>query len=252
MNAMIRVFIVDDDRDHADSIAEILEMRGFDVEVAFSGEEALARFRDADFDIVLMDIKLPGMNGVETFFEFKKLRAAAHVLMMTGYSVERLAAQALENGALGVLRKPFCIPDLLDALARQRPRTIVLIADDDPDFVTSIAPILAGNGYTVRVASTGAEALEKLSAEGADCLILDVRLPVLSGPEVYARLCAEGHPVPTILVTGYAGLEDAGSDEKPAPSLGSPLAPPVGEVLLKPFDPHRLLAAVGAAVAPLP
>jgi DNA-binding response OmpR family regulator len=242
MTAMIHVLIVDDDRDHAESIAEILEMRGFEVELAFSGEEAVARFRDVDFDIVLMDIKLPGINGVEAFFEFKKVRPAAHVLMMTGYSVEQLAAQAVEHGALGILRKPFCIPDLLAALALRRPRTLVLIADDDPDFVTSIAPILAGNGYTVRVASTGAEALEKVGVEGVDCLILDVRLPVLSGPEVYARLCAEGNAVPTILVTGYAGGEEVAN--------AASLEPPLGEVLLKPFDPRTLLAAIGAAVAP--
>ena len=63
-----RIFIVDDDQDHAESLADILELRGYEVEVAFTGEDAIERFREADFDLVFMDVKLPGKNGVETFF----------------------------------------------------------------------------------------------------------------------------------------------------------------------------------------
>ena len=97
------VLVVDDDRDHAESVAEILEMRGHRVELAYTGEQAIVRFCEADFDMVLMDVKLPGMNGVQTFFEFRRLRADARVLMMTGYSVEQLllTSRQLEGGARG-------------------------------------------------------------------------------------------------------------------------------------------------------
>ena len=111
-----RIFIVDDDRDHAESIADILAMHGHDVDMAFSGEEAVRRFTEREFDLTLMDVKLPGMNGVEAFFELRRQRADAQIIMMTGFSVEQLLSQAMLNGARGVLYKPLAIPELLRAI----------------------------------------------------------------------------------------------------------------------------------------
>jgi two-component system, NtrC family, response regulator HydG len=111
-----RIFIVDDDRDHAESIADILAMQGHEVVMVFTGEDAVQRFAERLFDLTLMDVKLPGMNGVETFFELRRQRADAQVLMMTGFSVEQHLSQALLSGARGVLRKPFAIADLLRAI----------------------------------------------------------------------------------------------------------------------------------------
>jgi DNA-binding response OmpR family regulator len=111
-----RILIVDDDRDHADSIADIVAMRGHDVEIATSGEAGVACFRDGDFDLVLMDVKMPGMNGVEAFHELRKLRPNARVMMMTGFSVEQLVDEALAHGAIGTMRKPLEIPRLLQTV----------------------------------------------------------------------------------------------------------------------------------------
>ena len=234
-----RILIVDDDHDHAESVADILDMRGHRVELAYTGEEALARFYEADFDLVLMDVKLPGKNGVETFLEFKRVRPDARVLMMTGFTLEHLIRQAVDNGALGVLRKPFNARDLLQAVENVKPRGIVLIADDDPLFTGSIVPVLAAHGYCVETAATGAEALHKLSNGTVDCLLLDVRMPVLSGLEVYLRLKKAGRLVPTILVTGHAGDDDTEQLRLMAQGL-----------LIKPFDPNVLLRRVAELGAP--
>jgi two-component system, NtrC family, response regulator HydG len=112
-----RIFIVDDDHDHAESIADILAINGHEVEMAFSGEQAVRRFAEREFDLTLMDVKLPGMNGVEAFFELRRQRADAQIVMMTGFSVEQLLARAVLNGARGVLYKPLAIPELLRAVA---------------------------------------------------------------------------------------------------------------------------------------
>ena len=111
-----RILIVDDDRDHAESIADVLAMHGHEVEMAHTGEEAVNRFDKADFDLTLMDVKLPGMNGIEAFYEIRRRRADARVIMMTGFSVEQLLSQALVNGAHGVLYKPLAINNLLRAV----------------------------------------------------------------------------------------------------------------------------------------
>jgi two-component system, NtrC family, response regulator HydG len=111
-----RIFIVDDDRDHAESIADILAMQGHEVVMVYTGEDAVRRFAEHLFDLTLMDVKLPGMNGVEAFLELRRQQADAQVVMMTGFSVEQHLSQALTNGARGVLRKPFAVADLLRAV----------------------------------------------------------------------------------------------------------------------------------------
>jgi len=237
---MTRVLIVDDDSDHAESLADVIEMRGHTVQLAYSGEEAIEQFRSADFDFVLLDVRLPGINGVETFLELKKIRPAVQVMLMTGYSVEQLVAQAIEGGALGVLHKPFAALQVLELLSKVAPRGRVLVADSDAEFVGSVVPILQMAGYAVEVAATGAEALDKMLNDPVDCLVLDMRLPVLSGAELYARLIKAGRAMPTVLVTG--GHEDAEGDPR--------LRSQIRGMLFKPFDPNALLTAIGSAGSP--
>lgn len=234
-----RILVIDDDRDHAESIADVLTARGIEVELAFTGEAGISRFRAADFDMVLMDVKLPGKNGVETFFEFRKIRPDARVMLMTGYSLEHLIAQAVDKGALGVLRKPFAVGDLLNVLDRVKPCGMVLVADDDPDFAASIRPILMQHGYRVEIATTGQQALEKAGIGDVSCLVLDLAMPVLSGLEVYWKLKDAGRAIPTIFVTGMPGEKSAAEAQlRSATAQG---------MFLKPFDPAELLRAVDLA-----
>jgi DNA-binding response OmpR family regulator len=235
---MTHVLIVDDDRDHAESLADVLDMRGHATEVCYTGEDAVARFREEDFDFVLLDIKLPGIDGLETFLQMKKIRPDVRVMMMTGYSLEQIVAQAIESGALGVLNKPFAATQLLQVLGELKPRSTVLVVDDDPDFIDSIEGILDIAGYEVLLADNGADALQLVLKGGIDCLILDLHLPVMSGTQVYAHLIEAGRAVPTVLVTG--GATDAQGEAQ--------LSAATCDILYKPFDPHALLAAVGAAV----
>jgi DNA-binding response OmpR family regulator len=236
---MTRVLIVDDDCDHAESLADVIELRGHTAQVAFSGEEAIDCFRATNFDFVLLDVKLPGINGVDTFLELKKIRPAAQVMMMTGYSVEQLVTRAIEGGALGVLHKPFAATEILELLVEVKQRGRVLVADDDPDFVDSVVPILESAGYRVDTAATGAEALEQMQHEHVDCLLLDLSLPVLSGAELYARLVEASRIVPTVLMT--SDREETEEDSR--------LRSQTCGMLFKPIDPNALLAVIEAAVS---
>jgi two-component system response regulator HydG len=231
----LRVFIVDDDRDFAESLALLIEGRGHQVELAFSGEEATAKFRDKDFDITFMDVRLPGKNGTESFLEIRKFKPSARVVMMTGYSVEQLLEQAIEHGAWGVLDKPINVHQMLEMLERIKPDGI-LVVDDDPDFVRSVQDLLVSNGYTVFVATNGQEAIERIRSNGIDILVLDLRLPILSGLETYLELKRTGQVVPTLIVTAY--LDEYADDVDRLRSLS------VSGVLSKPFDPRDLLEAV--------
>jgi len=233
----IRVFIVDDDMDLAESLSIALEGNGCEVEIAHSGEEAIKVFRERDFDIAFMDVKLPGMNGVESFLEIKKMKPGAKIVMMTGYSVEQLLDQALHNGAWGILHKPIDMNILLEHL-KNIGKQGVLVVDDDPDFVLSTQDFLINSGYRVFVASNGEEAIKCLHSKAIDILILDLRMPILNGLETCMELKKEGLFVPTIIVTAFA------EEEKRA--LDMLCIMPFCGLLKKPFDPKDLINAINA------
>lgn len=224
-----RILIVDDDKDHAESIADLLQLRDYDVKVAHSGEQAIELFGRFDFDVTVMDVKLPGMNGVEAFFQFRKLRPSAQVIMMTGLSVEQLIARAVEGGVVSILRKPFAMGDLIDALA-QVPRGLVLVADDDPTFAEATSDFLTANGYRTAIARNGQEAFAQVISNRVDCLLLDLCMPILSGMEVYWKLRESACSVPTIIVSAFA-------HEVPEWLAAE-------QILIKPFDPTLLIKAI--------
>ncbi len=228
----LKILVVDDDQDFAESLTLVLEGRGYVVEVAHTGEEAIRKFRDNDFDISFMDVKLPGKNGVESFMAIRKFKPDARVVMMTGYSVEQLLDEALENGAWGVLHKPLDMKKFLSMIEKIQPYGI-LITDDDPDFVMSIKELLTSKGYSVFVATNGREAVDRIMSIDIDVLILDLRMPVLNGLETYLELKKAGRAVPTIIITAFAD-EETGTIERLR-------ALSVSGVLRKPFDPGELL-----------
>ncbi len=232
----MRIFIVDDDRDFAESMAEVFKMRGYDVETAASGEEAVRRFKEKDFDVAFMDVKMPGKNGVQSFLEIRKLKPHTKVIMMTGYSVEQLLEQAVENGDLGVLHKPLNMKKVLGMVREVQTSGVVLIADDDPDFAKSVKELLEDNHYTVSVVHNGQDAVDLILRNGIDVVILDLRMPVLNGLEVYMELKRKNKSIPALIVTAYPDEEMKALDSLRAMSqLG---------ILTKPFDPRKLIEAV--------
>lgn len=201
--AGLRILVVDDDQDFAETIAEILDSRGHDVQLAHSGEDALAQAAGASFDLFLMDIQLPGINGVEVFHELRKGNPNARAILMTGYSVEQLIEKAVEEGAIAVLKKPIDIPHVLEMMDDVRPGKRILLVDDDPDFSETFQKVLESNGYTVEAASNGGAAIERVRAEEVGALMLDIQLPDMNGLEVYLEARKADPDVPVIVVTGF-------------------------------------------------
>ena len=114
----IRVLLVDDeDRFRATTTAS-LRRRGFDVQAVASGAEAIERVKKGDVDTVVLDIKMPGMNGHDVLHEIKRLKPDVAVIMITGYSSEATAYEDLHEGAFAYLKKP-CSIEFLDLKIRE-------------------------------------------------------------------------------------------------------------------------------------
>ena len=107
------VLVVDDLKSIRLTLGGILEDEGYNVVLAEDGYQAIEAANQTPFDLIFMDIKMPGINGVQTFREIKKINPQAVVIMMTAYSVEDLVGQALGEGAYGVVYKPFDIDEIV-------------------------------------------------------------------------------------------------------------------------------------------
>lgn len=232
----MKILIVDDNRDLADGLAVVLEDEGHDVRLAYSAGSGVDLFRGEKPDVLFLDVKLPDQNGVDVFRMLHQEQPDVRIIMMTGYRLEQLLAKVVEKGEVAVLRRPFTMEALLDKLYEVEEEGIVLIADDDPDFADGMAEYLSMHGKRVLIAHTGKEALEMAASNEIDVLVLDLRLPVICGIDIYLELKSRGQVVPMIIVTGY------GASEKN--TIDTFRSMEVTGCLFKPFEPSLLIDTI--------
>ena len=109
----IKVLIVDDEKEFAKALAERLAIRNFEVESVNSGAEALERIRQGNIDVVLLDVLMPGMDGIETFAKIRKLDPTIQVVMLTGHAKIETAIDGIKDGIYDYILKPVKIDELV-------------------------------------------------------------------------------------------------------------------------------------------
>ena len=113
-----RVLVVDDEASIRDLLAKTLALAEYDVDVAPDGRTALERMRMCPYDLLITDLKMPGMDGLAVIREAKRYKADLPVIIITGYSTESSAIDAVNLGVAGYLTKPFRVPQVLAAAAK--------------------------------------------------------------------------------------------------------------------------------------
>ena len=201
------VLVVDDLKSIRLTLGGILEDEGYNVILAEDGYKAIEASKQTPFDLVFMDIKMPGINGVQTFREIKKINPDAAVIMMTAYSVEDLIKEALEEGAYAVVYKPFDIEKIVSIIESALQKTLILVVDDSFTDRETLKNILDERGYGVVTASSGAEALARVKEKRFDIIFLDVKLPDIDGVEFFEQVKAIDPEVAVIMMTGYSETE---------------------------------------------
>jgi excisionase family DNA binding protein len=107
-----RILVIDDEAPIRQLFKETLEARSYHVITAKSGTEALQLVRGGDFDLIFLDLKLPGMDGAEVFRQIRQVNDSVPVVVITGYPMGELMVKALEQGPIGVMKKPFNASDI--------------------------------------------------------------------------------------------------------------------------------------------
>ena len=113
-----RVLVVDDESSIRELLQKTLALAEYDVDTAPDGRAALERLRLGNYDLLIADLKMPGMDGLTLIREAKRLKADMPVIIITGFSTESSAIEAVNLGVAGYLTKPFRVPQVLAAAAR--------------------------------------------------------------------------------------------------------------------------------------
>jgi excisionase family DNA binding protein len=113
-----RVLVVDDEASIRDLLSKTLALAEYDVDVAPDGRSALDRMRMYPYDLLIADLKMPGMDGLTVIREAKRFKADLPVIIITGFSTESSAIEAVNLGVAGYLTKPFRVPQVLAAAAK--------------------------------------------------------------------------------------------------------------------------------------
>ena len=229
----LNILVVDDDLDNAASLGELFEYEGHCVHVVHSGREAIDAYVNRSFDIAFMDVMMPEKNGVESFLEIRKLRPTARVFMMTGYSVEELLQQAVREGAMGVLEKPFDAAEVLRITQSVGPCGLVVAATSphQSDIGAAIHATLNNAGLPCALVRDVNNLSQPIESD--QVLVLDAQMPLIDAVSTYKDAHRAGHRAATIVVPR--------TDKRT--SVDTPALRDVGitGILNKPFDPLDLL-----------
>ena len=227
------ILVVDDDPDICQNLSDILTDLGHHVDTATGGLAALELVRQKPYDVALLDLKMPDMDGLTLYREIKKLQAGTVAIVVSAYASGPITEEVLSAGAWQVLPKPADLDRLLRLVGEAIDQPLVLVVDDDHDLCQSLWDVLRERGYRVSLAHDEEEAAARLEGQPFRVVLIDMKLPQSDGRRVF-QIVRQHHPeARTILITGHrTEMEEL---------IQHVTAEGADAVCYKPFDMSRLL-----------
>ena len=214
---MAKILVIDDERMVCDLLRAVLSRYGHEVLTAFDGQNGLALFEQHRPRFTLLDLRMPGMNGIEVLTRIRALDPKASVIILTGAGSADLENQARQMGVTDFLSKGLSIDVLVGVVERVMQQPVkppasssqstdaqkapshsqkagsILVVDDEPPIRDLLRKFLSARGYQVRVAADGQQALALVDQKSPDIIVLDVNMPGMNGIEVLKRLRAKNY-----------------------------------------------------------
>ncbi len=236
------VLLADDNADLLNTLSQILGLHGCKVQTAEDGLDAVGKASEANFDVILMDIIMPRMNGIEAFRTIKKSNPSAKVILMTAYYEEDEMEKALSEGVLQALHKPVDIRELIEIIDEATSEFSIIVADDDRSIAETLTRMLELAGYKAYAAASGEEAIKIALHKQVHMAFIDVMMPSMNGPETANRLKALKPGIANIMMTAYRGEVQE--------MVNGALATSAEKCLYKPFEPSEIMELVGLHAKP--
>jgi DNA-binding response OmpR family regulator len=232
-----RILVVDDDTDICQNLRDILTDLGYHVDCAFDGLAALKLIQGRPYDVALLDLKMPGMDGLTLYREIKKHRAGTVSLLVTAYASPATAAEAISAGAWKVVAKPVDPRVLLTLVDEALDQPLVLIVDDDRELCATLWDLLRERGYRVSLAHDVREAVDQLRETAFKVVLIDMRMPDGNGDDVFRKVREANRQARTLLITGHRFETDQ--------LIGRMISEGADGVCYKPFNVPELLGTLG-------
>ena len=233
---MTSILIVDDDKDITSNLADILGDLGYLVATANDGQSALELVHQNEFDIALLDFKMPDTDGASLYEQIRKAQPKLVAIMITAYAGSDGVERAKDAGTWKVLRKPVDIRDLVDLIGNASKQPAILIVDDDRDFCENLWQIFRDRELRVAFAHEEATALQQLKSNAFSIILLDLHLGDGTSKSVFESLQQLGQLARTIVVTG--------NRSKPNEALQQMIDHGAKTVHYKPLDLPALIQSI--------
>ncbi|MBN1697516.1 MAG: response regulator [Spirochaetales bacterium] len=211
------VLIVDDDKLICRQLEKEVSRQFFNTYVVHNGKSALDLFYTTEIDIVLLDVKLPDMNGLDLLSFLIQKKPACEVIVVTGFGNQDIAIQSLRRGAIDYIEKPILGEELTAALGRAEERqdrnsklfckNKLLVIDDDREAADHLTKTLTKEGYDVFRAYSGREGLRIIEEHKIDVVLTDIRMPDMDGIGVLKEAKKRYQDIEGIMITGYREQE---------------------------------------------
>jgi DNA-binding NtrC family response regulator len=240
MKEPANILVVDDNSDLLNTFALILKRKGYLVDTAGDGVEALRKFNDHKFDVILMDVIMPKMNGIETLHKMKEINPKAKVILMTAYCEQSQLENVMNEGAYKALYKPINISNLMDLLAEATGSPFVLVVDDDDSFRQTLASMLEIQKFKVATAASGEEAVRMARQKDFSMAFIDIKMAEMDGLTTSLKLREIRPNMLIVMMTGFRDEVKGIVDE--ATHNG------VLKCLYKPFDITAVKDVVSRAI----
>jgi len=133
-----RVLLVDDEEKFLEVLSQRLGTRGIDAETSTSGEEALVKIKNKNFDAIVLDVMMPGIGGIETLKRIRKENPEVQIIMLTGRGSVDKAVEAMKEGAIDFLEKPADINTLLDKISKAKDKKVLLVTKNIEEKVKGL------------------------------------------------------------------------------------------------------------------
>ena len=214
--AGVEILLVEDNSYNRKLTCQILQSKGYRVRVATNGAEAVEMLAEYQFDLVLMDIQMPVMDGFEATArlrarEQEERRPRTPVVAFTAHAVQEYRQQAFVAGMDEYLTKPVRAEHLLATVRRRiDPRAVVLIVDDSPENRILVSRFLDDQpGLAAIAVDSGEQALRTIRSRRISVVLLDISMPGMSGYETVAKIrqIPGRENLPVIAMTGFSGSE---------------------------------------------
>jgi DNA-binding NtrC family response regulator len=211
---MKNILIVEDEFSIRESLQTWLTELGYRVDVAREGQEALKRIAEKDYDLLLLDLRLPGKDGLQVLKEARARKPRLRGIIITAYPSVEKAVEAIKGGAVDFLPKPIDL-SYLEKLVEEKTQAPaastrpILVVDDEASMRESLRDWLKDSGYEVDIAPDGEFALRLISEKDYGLLVLDLKLPGKNGIEVLKEARRIRPGLKGIIITAFPSVDTA-------------------------------------------